>query len=367
MKVKIFILSVASLVIGLVLIVFVNAKIAEPTIFESNIKVAFIGDQGRGDNPRAVLRLIKQEGASLVVHAGDFDYEDNPDAWEKAINKTLGKKFPYIASVGNHEVGPWWLFYYPWPDYQKKLINRLKRTPIVKCSGDIAVKSLCRYKGLVFVFSGVDVLETGHSEYISEKLSQNPDAVWKICSWHKNQEEMQVGGKGDQVGWGIYEACRQHGAIIATAHSHIYARTKTLIDMTNQVIDPNCSDSNVACVKPGKTFSFVSGLGGHSTDTQERCFDGCKGEWASIYTGNQNAVYGALFIIFNYQGDPYRAHGYFKNINGVIIDEFDILAEPPAVSSSEQKKVFPLPITPPLRSQLRYNVDDVPSSFYNGF
>src|SRR5216110_1631698 len=41
--------------------------------------------------------------------------------------------------------------------------------------------------------------------------------VWKICSWHKNQRVMQVGGKADEMGWRVYETCKDHGAIIATA------------------------------------------------------------------------------------------------------------------------------------------------------
>lgn len=322
-----------SVLIVITLIALVSAKVKKTVTFEANIKVAFIADQGAGPTTRAVLRLIEKEKASLVVHSGDFDYEDDPNGWNREINRVLGNRFPYIASVGNHEVGPWWLFYHPWPSYQEKLVQRLRRTPLVQCSGDIGVKSLCRYKGLVFVFSGVGTIETEHNAYISEKLSANPEAIWKICSWHKNQEEMQVSTKGDQVGWNVYETCRQHGAIIATGHSHIYARTKTLIDMQNQVVDPSCSDPNVACVGLGKTFSFVSGLGGHSKDVQKRCFDGCKGEWASIYTTEQNSSFGALFIIFNYNGDPYQAHGYFKNIQGQVIDEFDIIATPSVLAS----------------------------------
>ncbi len=42
------------------------------------VTVAFIGDQGMGSNSRAVLQLIKAEGADLVLHQGDLDYENNP-------------------------------------------------------------------------------------------------------------------------------------------------------------------------------------------------------------------------------------------------------------------------------------------------
>ncbi len=45
-------------------------------------KVAFIADQGLGKNSVAVLNLIKKEQADLVVHMGDFDYEDSPEQWD---------------------------------------------------------------------------------------------------------------------------------------------------------------------------------------------------------------------------------------------------------------------------------------------
>ena len=42
---------------------------------DPNLKVAFIGDTGTGNDFRDVLRLIKREGADLVVIQGDLNYE----------------------------------------------------------------------------------------------------------------------------------------------------------------------------------------------------------------------------------------------------------------------------------------------------
>ncbi|MEN8161266.1 MAG: hypothetical protein ABFS41_14435, partial [Myxococcota bacterium] len=64
------------------------------------VKIAFIGDQGLGPDPEAVLQLILDEGADAVVHSGDFDYENDPAAWDDQINGILGEEFPYFASVG---------------------------------------------------------------------------------------------------------------------------------------------------------------------------------------------------------------------------------------------------------------------------
>ena len=47
---------------------------------QTEVKVAFIGDQGLSANARAVLQLIKDEEADFVLHQGDFDYDDDPEA-----------------------------------------------------------------------------------------------------------------------------------------------------------------------------------------------------------------------------------------------------------------------------------------------
>ena len=138
-----------------------------------------------------------------------------------------------------------------------------------------------------------------------------------------------MGGKSSAVGWGPYETCREEGAIIATSHEHSYSRTKTLVSTEQQTVDPDWPDPNDVRVVPGATFVFVSGLDGSSIRDQERCAPttypyGCNGEWASIYTSDQGAKFGALFIEFHVDGDPGKARGYFKNVDGQIIDEFTI-------------------------------------------
>ncbi len=71
------------------------------------VKVAFIGDQALTASSRAVLDLIHLEGADMVLHQGDFDYADNPAAWDSQINEVLGVSFPYFVSIGNHDVAKW--------------------------------------------------------------------------------------------------------------------------------------------------------------------------------------------------------------------------------------------------------------------
>jgi hypothetical protein len=190
------------------------------------------------------------------------------------------------------------------------------------------------YRGLKMVFVGQDGASAGdtiYAPYIRSQLTTD-NHIWKICSWHRDQNAMQVGDKDDEMGWKVYETCKDLGAIIATAHEHSYHRTKTLTSMQEQLVDPSCPDPDHLCVakgSPGKSFVFVSGLGGREVRAQQRCVPasrpyGCKGEWATIYTQTQGATFGALFITFNVDGDPRKAQGYFKNIDGQVVDAFDV-------------------------------------------
>ncbi len=302
-----------------------------------NFRVAFLGDSGAGVNARKVLELIKNEGADMVVHAGDMGYDKTPSEWEQNVIEILDPgssiKFPYFFSQGNHDTASWNIN----GGYRDILKSRFDDNGVT-FTGDInnlGGKTSFTYNNLFFAFLGPgensNTAGTGHASFANEQLSKS-NSLWKICVWHRNMEEMQVGGKTDETGWPVYETCRQHGAIIATAHEHSYARTKVLSDIINQEV---VSGADTLDITPGQTFVFHSGLGGNSIRPQLRCLGespnpyaipyGCKQEWARIYTSNQGAKYGVLFIDFNVDGDPRKATGEFVNIDGDIIDTFTII------------------------------------------
>jgi len=272
-------------------------------------KIAFIGDTGAGSNFQKVLNLIKNEGAELTIVAGDTSYDDSKDDnWDAMVRNTLGSSDPVLISAGNHDYGD--SDFGDVRDFGKK---RLNRQSAVQCSGDYAEKMTCRYKNVYLVLSaiGSSGSRSSHESYISNNLNNAPNGAWRVCAWHKNQKDMQAGGKSDEVGWTAYERCREEGAIIATGHEHSYSRTHLLSDMSSQNI---ASKSSTFTVSEGKTFAFVSGLGGVGVRDQERGGD----HWAKIYTSTQGARYGAMFGTF-YDD---RAEFYFKNIDGKIIDQF---------------------------------------------
>jgi len=295
-----------------------------------DFKIAFIGDQGLGPEPQAVLQLIAAEGADAVVHSGDFDYDDNPQAWDQQISEILGPCFPYFASVGNHDDQ---VFYGP-GGYQEMLANRMSCLGLA-WDGDLGARSTHTYQGILFVLTAPGVLGDGdldYAPYIRDQLAASA-AIWRISSWHKLMEAMQVGGKSDDTGWDVYEESRRGGAVIATAHEHSYARTHPLRNCQNQVVDSVESSFVIARDDPdtppdeGVTFAFHNGLAGRSIRDQERCLPtlapyGCNGEWGAIYAEQQGAKHGVLFGIFNADGNPRLAHFYFKDVEGAVVDDF---------------------------------------------
>ncbi|HEV7682660.1 MAG TPA: metallophosphoesterase [Pyrinomonadaceae bacterium] len=291
-----------------------------------NFKIAFIGDQYLGANPDAVMSLIKAEGAAAVIISGDLDYTDNPAAWEAQINSVLGANFPVFVAIGNHDVAAW-----GGPTgYQQYLKDRFNRLGI-SWSGDLGVQSSFHYKGLFFVMTAPGIeggYDNGNNDtYIRDHLAADTSA-WSICSWHKNQTLMQVGGKPDETGWGVYEEARKGGAIIATAHEHSYSRTHLMNSMVNHTV---ANGANSFALNKGNTFAFVSGLGGNGVRPQ--LLGG--NWWASIYTSTclpadpvckPNGNFGALFGTFNVDGQANKAVFYFKDVAGNTIDSFTVFS-----------------------------------------
>jgi hypothetical protein len=131
---------------------------------------------------------------------------------------------------------------------------------------------------------------------------------------------MQVGTYGDNTGWGVYEACRDGGAFVVNGHEHSYARTYLMDSFENQII---ANTSRTLELQEGKSFALHSGLGGHSIRNQDE-------DWPwfdAIYTSDQGANFGALFCTFNIDGQPDRASCYFKDIDGVVPDDFELVSK----------------------------------------
>ena len=316
-----------------------------------NFKVAFLGDSGKDIGFERVLKLIKKQGAQMIIHAGDFAYgsifsqRNGSRQWNEKVNQVLGESFPYFLLVGNHES-------YGWSHYVDIFSKRLEHLPRNTClvdseKNDLGVKSYCQYKGIFFLLSGVGSKGEGHESFIEKALSRYQDRPWKVCAWHKNQRSLQLGGKMNEVGWQPYETCQKYGAFIVAGHEHSYGRTKTLDQVAaHQKKEVEEASFDKVELAPGKIFSAVIGTGGKSL----RPYDCSRGLldswWASIYSTNyvvkngvpvkakdcarpdriddQMAEYGVLFVTFNHNGEKNKAHGQFVTTSDRILDDFMI-------------------------------------------
>jgi hypothetical protein len=301
--------------------------------------VAFIADQGNTASADAVLELIKREGASATVHSGDFDYADNPTVWNDRIDRILGPNYPYFAVVGNHDALAW----SGSSGYASYMAARQARVPEMGCAGELGVKATCRFRGLYMVQSCVGTTELRPAcakdspeqvQFIRDSLAAK-NALFSMCIWHKNQSDMQVGTKSDEVGWAAYKECQGAGAIVITGHEHSYARTKVLTNIGTVSAGHGAIGAfDLLQLAAGRTFVLVSGIGGDSI----RAYDASRHDddtwWASYFASNRwmkngvamsgVAAFGALFIRFHVDGDPHRARGYFKDVTDRIADEFTI-------------------------------------------
>lgn len=286
------------------------------------VTIAFWGDSGLGSDFQGNIQTALAEGAEAIFHAGDFDYgEEYVNFWDE-VDQEVGHAFPYFLSVGNHDDGAW-------AGYAAHMDEHLAANNITIDDPDHDDQMWsATFKGIKLVAVGIGGSNKPQfADFITQELDPNYDG-WQICNWHQNQAEMQIGGKGNEMGWDVYENCRTNGALIITGHEHSYERTKTLTSMENLTVDPTCNDPNQLCVGPGRTFTVVNGLGGVGIRDQERCLPttypyGCD-EWAFIYAEQQSADYGALIITFNAGGDPKKATAYFKTIGGDVVDTFEI-------------------------------------------
>jgi len=125
-------------------------------------------------------------------------------------------------------------------------------------------------------------------------LSQKP---WTVCAWHKNQRLYQVGTKKDETGYGVYDACKDAGALIMTGHEHSFSRTHSIDVIESQQVAQYCV--NLSCVYnlTNATIVSVSGLGGYSQRTPLQSLSSLP-YWAATHSTTN----GALFCKFNFNG-----------------------------------------------------------------
>ncbi|MBI2096469.1 MAG: metallophosphoesterase [Candidatus Taylorbacteria bacterium] len=289
-------------------------KSVRVTATAPNLKIAIFGDQGLNDNTKAVLKLVRDEGAEAIIHTGDLDYIDSPDLWDKITTEILGADFPLFVALGNHELKKF-------AEYETKVRERLERVKSAECTGEIPRKMACHYKGLYIIVVTPGVVDAGHEFFISDKITKD-SSLWTVCAWHKNQKRMQVTSASarDETGFAVYEECLKGGGIVATGHNHVYARTHLMESFEKGEL---ALKETPLKISKGRSLNVISGLGGKSI--VEHGFR--QKIWAKVYSKTEDAAFGALFCTFNIRNRPELANCYFKNIDGEIIDSFELQSQ----------------------------------------
>ena len=317
------------------------ALLAAAPAARADVTVAFVGDMTANPGARAVVELIGDRDVDLFVALGDLGYYPEgavgAERWTSMVDEVLGEDFPVLLVVGNHEDLDWHL-------YARWQRERLAALPELDCDGETGVKALCTFRGVSIVQAAPGIGEVdgvapedGYPEFIGTSLADDANP-WRICAWHKNQRAMQIGAKGDETGWEVYQACLRSGAIVATAHEHTYSRTFLMDDFETQSVAHRNDHLEIA---PGRSFAFVSGLGGHSVRAQQS--DGHW--WASRYSSDQGASYGALFCTF---GDA-EASCRFEDIAGAVPDAFTLRSAFADEPEAAPETPGPTPVPPVAR------------------
>jgi hypothetical protein len=200
--------------------------------------------------------------------------------------------------------------------------NRYERFG-AKCWGDVGRGNICSFKGFTFIITGYGVSDPwpgrSDSEFIHQAFSSY-GGIWRACIWHKNQHILQLGDKGDEVGWNAYNNCRKKGAMIINGHEHSYCRSKLITDF--QPSAPSFTEGNIS-IGPNQTFVTVTGVAGVGI---RACTEGKELNewWGSAWCAPNLTEFGALVCKLNLNGDKRKGHCYFKTSSGAILDSFDI-------------------------------------------
>lgn len=274
----------------------------------------FSGAPCRGTSrARDVIAAVKDNGADLVVHAGDLDYESSPRSWRRFVDETIvGAGMDFLAVKGNHDADGWDGVRELWSGEQDGYAAALRGTvpSSASCRGSYGEDFVCDFPsaGLTLVLSSVGVEAAGERAneakvaFIDAALRESTTR-WKICVWHMVQAEVQVSYKGDSTGWAAYETCRKHGAFIVTGHAHAYSRTREIErfaqkrwnhhDKDIRVSSEGAKDARVVRLSPARASESATGVDdGGRTGVAVVGFSGYKNEqqlrggahWAKIYS-----------------------------------------------------------------------------------
>ncbi|KAL6635953.1 hypothetical protein LY90DRAFT_223908 [Neocallimastix californiae] len=301
--------------------------------------MAIIGDSGAEKESKQVMKLATY---NALLHLGDYDYECDT---RKYFDTTLdsNRSYQFMGILGNHEgrseCGD------KFNEYKSLLYKEMtgSKNSNVNCefSSSKAMWS-CKYKNMRIIglspeVNGADKREEQLS-FLKKHLA-NATEDWKICSWHfydkyyhtgkypGDSERNIISGSGES----FYDYCKDNGAIIFSAHDHVYARTHVMSKFKSPEIDSydKKTDDSIVQIRKGATLDILNGAGGYEMyieQGKEKNYSHWVKKYAKGSNGENAKKYGGLFCNFNYGGNPKKAYCEFLRINSSekVYDSFII-------------------------------------------
>lgn len=299
---------------------------AEPQPLKSDLKVAFIADTGLNSYTKMLWKKLVDQGHDMIIHPGDFAYRFRKGRqFVKTVSSIIPQEIPYITTTGDHDL-------FEFSKYQEGFVERDLKTPGLSCEGSWGTASVCTYEGIVVLSAGLAFREFDFDLFLHQQLKKYEKWPWKICSWHRNAEHLQVGSKSDGISPRFYEICRKYGAVIITGHQHTYSRTHPMKSFADPSIDDKLknnyfyddSDPNHAFIYPGQSVVIVTGLAG--TSARPWIERNMKNRfWASVVAKQNMITGGALSCTFNPGGvDEGLSFCQYEDLEGVLHDQFTL-------------------------------------------
>ncbi|ORX80522.1 hypothetical protein BCR32DRAFT_268837 [Anaeromyces robustus] len=301
-------------------------------------RLTIVGDTGIEKETKEVMKLKEFDA---LLHLGDYDYRCLPDDYFVNI---LGpnRKYEFMGVVGNHDTEDQCN-----ADEAKRYVANIygemtSRSNLgLQCQFSsskfmwVCVHDNVRIIGLTPDIRGADSREA-QLAFLKKHLSEATED-WKICSWHYYDRYYHTGryqspynlvsGEGES----FYDYCKQHGAIIMSAHDHVYARTRVMSQFSKPVIDKydGAEGGKVVQIRNGATLNLLNGVGGNYIYIEQGEEMNYK-HWQKKYARGENEVnrkkFGGLFCTFNYKGNNKKAYCELLRLNdkNPVFDSFFI-------------------------------------------
>ncbi|ORX84498.1 Metallo-dependent phosphatase [Anaeromyces robustus] len=304
---------------------------------EKEFRLGIIGDSGAEDESREVMELTTYDA---ILNLGDLDYNCQPDAYfEKVLDSN--RKYDFLSVLGNHDAG------HECPAEANRFLDNVynemtsSKNKNTQCEfSESKFMWSCKYYnmriiGLTPGVSGADKRDV-QLEFLKKHLSSSNED-WKICAWHFYDKYYHTGKYPDDgnIVSGSYESfydyCKDHGAIIFSAHDHVYARTHVMSQFSEPVIDRFDEETgeDIVQIRKGATIDILNGAGGwemYIEQGEQKDYKWWQKKYAKGSHGENEKSYGGLFCNFNVGGNKDKARCEFLRINSdeKVFDNFTI-------------------------------------------